>query len=77
MRSAERKKGREAVQALAPGVAGHASLLVGKRGDKAEPLRRDDLAIDKLAPHLLDLGGLQAVEEDAALAQDYGDSAFN
>src|SRR5258708_35159750 len=37
-------------------MAGQVALLVGKRGDEYQALRRDDFAIYPLAPHLEALG---------------------
>src|ERR1700722_19932274 len=50
-------------------MARRIALVVRKRGDDYQPLGRDDLAIDPLAPHLAAVRGSLAVEKGAARAQ--------
>src|SRR5438067_13228351 len=43
-----------------------ARVLIGERVDEDEPLRRGDLAIEELSPHLVAVGRGLAVLKDAA-----------
>src|SRR4029078_10909866 len=47
------------------GVTRLACVLVGERRYEDEPLFRDDLAIDELAPHLLAVRRAEEIVEDA------------
>ena len=51
------------------GGTGDGTLLVGEGCDENEAVRREDFAIDELAPHFLAVGHAEAVEELAAGAE--------